>query len=110
MDNSGRQLAAGIGNFATATVLWIAAVMTAFQGISALSHHEVVVAGRDYLYEFNASAWALIHIVIGVLLAAVAFGLFWTATWARIAAIFIAAISILSLFMWLPHPPSGPLW
>ena len=87
---SGRQLAAGVGNFAAATVLWVAAVMTGFQGISALTRDEVVVVGPDYLYTFNTTAWGWIPIVVAVLLAAVAFGLFWTVTWARIAAIVIA--------------------
>ncbi|HTY34605.1 DUF7144 family membrane protein [Mycobacterium sp.] len=105
--HSRRQVAAGIGNFAAATVLWVAAVMTVFQGISALTHDEVVLVWPDYLYEFNTTAWGWIHIVVGVLLAAVALGLFWTATWARIAAIVIAALSILSMFMWLPH---SPIW
>ena len=104
-DYSRRQAAAGIGNFAAATVLWIVAVVTIFQGISALTHDEVVVVGPDYLYEFHTTAWEWIHILVGVLLAAVAFGLFWSATWARVTAIIIAALSILSMFMWLPYSP-----
>jgi hypothetical protein len=105
-DYSTRHVVAGMVTFATAAVLWVAAVMTVFQGISALTNDKVVIVERDYLYKFNTTAWGWIHIVMGVLLAAVAFGLFWSATWARVTAIIIAALSILSMFLWLPHSPS----
>lgn len=104
---SARQGAAGFGNFAAATVLWVAGVMTVFQGISALTNDEVVAVPQDYLYKFNTTAWGWIHIVVGVLIAVVALGLFFSTTWARVAAIIIAALSILSMFLWLPH---SPIW
>lgn len=42
---------------------------------------------------------------MGILVGAVAFGLFWSATWARVGAIIIASMSIVSQFLWLPHYP-----
>jgi HSP20 family molecular chaperone IbpA len=105
-DHSTRQVVAGIGNFAAATVLWVAGVMTIFQGTCALAGDESTVVGPDYLYHLNSTAWGWIHIVMGVIVAVVALGLFWSRTWARVGAIIIASLSIVSMFIWLPHSPA----
>ena len=42
---------------------------------------------------------------LGVVVAAIGVALFTGAGWARIAAIVIAAISIIANFMWLPYYP-----
>ena len=102
---STRDAVAGIGTYGAAAVLWVSAVVTILQGISALAHDQTLVVGRGYVYEFSTNAWGWIHIVIGILVAVVAFGLFWSTTWARVAAIIIASLSIVSQFLWLPHYP-----
>jgi len=104
-NSEAEQVVAGITTYAAAAMLWVSAVLTVLQGISALLYDKLVVVTTDYAYEFNTSTWGWIHIVVGILLAAVAFGLFWGATWARVAAIIIASLSIVSMFMWLPHTP-----
>ena len=99
------QVVAGITTYNAATMLWVSAVLTILQGFFALLDDKLVVVTTDYAYGFNTSTWGSIHIVVGMLLAAVAFGLFWGATWARVAAIIMASLSIVSMFMWLPHTP-----
>ncbi len=102
-----RRVVAGIATYAAAAILFVVAVVTVLQGISALLNDKVIVVTPDYAYEFNTTAWGWIHIILGVLLAVVAVGLFWSTTWARVAAIIIASLSIVSMFMWLPH---SPIW
>jgi len=92
---------AGIGTYGAVAVLLVSAVVTILLGISALAHDHPLRPGD--LYE--SSAWGWIHIVMGLLLGVVAFGLLWSATWARVAAIIIASLSIVSQFLWLPHYP-----
>lgn len=104
-NDEGEQVVAGITTYAAAALLWVSAVLTVLQGISALVNDKLVVVTTNYAYEFNTSAWGWIHIVVGILLAAVAFGLFFGATWARVATIVMASLSIVSMFMWLPHTP-----
>jgi hypothetical protein len=99
------QVVAGITTYAVAALLWVSAVLTVLQGISAIVDDELVVVTTNYTYAFNTSTWGWIHVVVGILLAAVAFGLFWGATWAQVAAIIMASLSIVSMFMWLPHTP-----
>ena len=57
------------------------------------------------MYKFNTSGWGWVHIVLGILLIIIAFGLFWGTTWARILAIIIACLGIVVMFLWLPHYP-----
>ncbi len=104
-DGEPRQVVAGVATYAAAAVLWVSAVVTVLQGISAVFNDKLIVVTPDYVYKFNTTAWGWIHIILGVLLGAVAFGLFWSTTWARVAAIIIASLSIVSMFMWLPHSP-----
>jgi HSP20 family molecular chaperone IbpA len=104
-DYSKSQVVAGIGNFGAATLLWVAGVLTVFQGISVLSDEQLIAPMPDYVYGFNAAAWGWIHITLGVLIAVVALGLFWSTTWARVSAIIIASLSIVSMFLWLPRYP-----
>ena len=100
-NHSTQYVLAGIGTYGAAAVLLVSAVVTILLGISALAHDHPL--RPDYLYE--SSAWGWIHIVMGLLVGVVAFGLFWSATWARVAAIVIASLSIVSQFLWLPHYP-----
>jgi ABC-type nickel/cobalt efflux system permease component RcnA len=74
---STREIVAGVGTYAAAAVLLVSAVASILQGISALANDQLVVGGQSYLYRFNTTAWGWILIVTGVLVAAVACGLFW---------------------------------
>jgi len=102
-----KQVAAGITTYAAAALLLVVAVVSVSQGVSALVHDKLIVVTPDYVYRFNTTAWGWIHIVLGVLLAAVAIGLFWSTTWARVGAIILACLSIVTMFLWLPH---SPIW
>jgi HSP20 family molecular chaperone IbpA len=104
-ENSKSQVVAGIGNFAAASLLWVAGVLTVLQGISVLSADKLIMPVPHYVYGFSATAWGWIHIILGVLVAAVALGLFFSTTWARVSAIIIASLSIVSMFLWLPQYP-----
>jgi len=100
-----RHVVAGVTTYAAAAVLLVTAALTVLQGISALVDDRLVVVTPDYVYAFNTTVWGCIHVALGLLFTAVSFGLFWSATWARAAAIIMAALSIVSMFMWLPHAP-----
>ena len=102
---SAGQVIAGITTVAAAAFLLVSGVVTIIQGISALSNDQMVGAVPDYAYRFNGTAWGWIHIILGILVVAVALGLFSGAMWARVGAIVIASLSIVTMFLWLPHSP-----
>ncbi|MBF6416139.1 DUF7144 family membrane protein [Nocardia cyriacigeorgica] len=82
-------------------------VLSILQGISAVAEDQLFVAGIEYVYEFDTTTWGWIHIVLGIVLVASAIGLMMGTTWGRIAAVTIAALSIVANFLWLPY---YPLW
>lgn len=82
-------------------------VLSILQGISAVAEDQLFVVGIEYVYEFDTTTWGWIHIILGIVLVVSAIGLMMGTTWGRIAAVTIAALSIIANFLWLPY---YPLW
>ena len=100
---STREIVAGIGTYGAAAMLSVSAVTTIFMGISTLAHDRRIFAGPDYSYVFSTTTWGWINIIEGTLIGLVAIGLFWSTTWARVAATIILSVSIISQFLFLHH-------
>jgi hypothetical protein len=83
----------------------VVAAGASIEGISAIVNDELLVIGPDYVYRFNTTTWGWIHIVVAILLGAVAIGLILGRTWAKVAAIVLACVSIVLNFLWLPYYP-----
>ncbi|MFD3810025.1 hypothetical protein [Rhodococcus sp. NPDC058639] len=88
-----------------AIILATLGVVSLLQGIAAVAEDEIFVVGVAYTYEFDVTTWGWIHIVVGALMILIGAALFTGATWARVTAIVIAAISIIVNFLWLPYYP-----
>ncbi|QBJ95372.1 hypothetical protein ERC79_04935 [Rhodococcus sp. ABRD24] len=102
-----RQGFAAGASIAAAIVLMTVGVLQIIQGISALAKDDVFVVGPEYVYQFDLTTWGWIHLVIGIVVILIGLGLLTGATWARVAAIIIAALSIIANFLWIPW---YPLW
>ncbi|ETA07005.1 MULTISPECIES: DUF7144 family membrane protein [Gordonia] len=89
-----------------AALLFVAGLVSVFQGISAIANDELFVVGRNYVFEFDLTAWGWIHLILGIIGILIAGGLAVGADWARIAAIVIASLSIIAQFLWLPYYPA----
>lgn len=100
-----RNFVAGGTSIAAGALLLVTGVLTVLQGISAVVNDDLLVVTPDYVYKFNTTTWGWVHIVVGVLLAAIAIGLIRGADWARVAAIVMASVSIVVMFLWLPYYP-----
>ncbi|HEY5857295.1 MAG TPA: hypothetical protein VIW24_25500 [Aldersonia sp.] len=88
-----------------AVVLVTVGVLQVFQGIAALARDEVFVVGIEYVYKFDLTTWGWIHLILGVVVVLVGVALFTGATWARICAIIVLALSIVANFLWIPYYP-----
>ncbi|MGK4581396.1 DUF7144 family membrane protein [Kitasatospora sp. HPMI-4] len=82
-------------------------VLEILQGIVAVARDSIYVTTPHYTFEFSLTAWGWIHIVWGVILAAVGFGVVKGVPWARVAAILVVAVSLALNFIFLPY---YPLW
>jgi len=95
------------GTVLAATLLLLIGVFQFFVGIAGLAANNFFVVGANYTYEVNITAWGWIHLAIGVIAVITGLFLFTGATWARVLAIAIAAISAVANFFFLPY---YPLW
>jgi hypothetical protein len=104
-DHPVRQVVAAGASIAAGALLFTAAVLTVLQGVQALVDHKPLIIGSHYMYRFSATGWGWIHIAAGIVLGIIAVGLITGAVWARVTAIVMACISIVTMFMWLPYYP-----
>ncbi|TLG15716.1 hypothetical protein FEK35_06135 [Nocardia cyriacigeorgica] len=103
--NPVRQGVAAVTTIAVAVLLLILGVLSIVEGVSAVANDELFVEGREYVYQFDVTTWGWIHIVLGVLIAITALALMTGAVWARIIAVFLAGLSIVANFLWIPYYP-----
>jgi hypothetical protein len=96
--------AVGLIMFA-AIMLIMVGVFQALQGLVAIFENEFYVATRNYLFQFDATTWGWIHLVLGLVVAVAGYGLLSGRTWARAAAIALALLSAIANFLSLPYYP-----
>jgi hypothetical protein len=88
-----------------AIMMIMAGVFQALQGLVAIFENEFYVATRNYLFQFDATTWGWIHLIIGVIVALAGWGLLSGRTWARAAAIALAVLSAIANFLFIPYYP-----
>jgi hypothetical protein len=88
-----------------ACVLTLIGIFQVIAGLTAIIDDDFYVVARNYTFEFDTTAWGWIHLLLGVLLVATGFGLFSRATWAGVTAIFLASLSALANFFFIPYYP-----
>jgi hypothetical protein len=96
--------AAGAITFA-AVMMILVGLWQALAGLIAIFENEFYVQTRNYLFEFDATAWGWIHLVIGAIVAFAGWGLLSGQTWARVVGITVAALSATSNFLFVPYYP-----
>jgi hypothetical protein len=77
----------------------------AFAGLVALIDDTFYVVTREYIFQFDATTWGWIHLILGIVILLAAFGLFSGAVWARTVGVILAFIATLVAFAWLPWYP-----
>jgi hypothetical protein len=104
---AGRQTSGwAVGFIMFAAIMMImSGVFQALQGLVAIFENEFYVATRNYTFQFDATTWGWIHLVIGLLVAFAGYGLLSGRTWARAAAIALAVLSAISNFLFIPYYP-----
>ena len=90
--------------FAAVAILLIGGFQV-IAGLAAIIDDEFFVVGRNYTFELDTTVWGWIHLLLGVLLLFTCWGLFSGATWAVVTAIFLAALSALANFFFIPYYP-----
>jgi hypothetical protein len=80
-------------------------IWQALEGLVAIFENEFYVATRNYLFQFDATTWGWIHLILGLLVAFAGWGLLSGRTWARVVAITLAVLSAIANFLFIPYYP-----
>jgi hypothetical protein len=88
-----------------AIMMLMVGVFQALQGLVAIFENEFYVATRNYLFQFDATTWGWIHLIVGLIMAVAGWGLLSGRTWARAVAITLAALSAIANFLFIPYYP-----
>ena len=96
--------AAGFILFA-AMMMIMAGLFQALAGLVAIFENEFYVATRNYLFQFDATTWGWIHLLVGVIVALAGWGLLAGRTWARVVGITLAVVSAIANFLFIPYYP-----
>jgi hypothetical protein len=88
-----------------AVMLMMVGVFHAMAGLVALFDDTYYVVGREWIFEFDVTAWGWIHLIGGVLLVMSGFGIYSGNVAARTVGVIAAALSAIANFAWLPYQP-----
>jgi hypothetical protein len=105
-DTTKGMVALGVGGFAGVMLIMVSCFQV-MQGIAAIADDAVYVKGIDYVYELDVTAWGWVHLVLGLVGVATGIAILARQTLGLIFGIFIAAITSLTNFAFLPY---YPLW
>jgi hypothetical protein len=88
------------------TVLMLIGIFQTIGGLVAIFDDDFYVVTRNYTFDLDTTVWGWIHLLIGILLVFVAWGLFSRSTWAGVTAIFLASLSAVANFFFIPYYPA----
>jgi hypothetical protein len=88
-----------------ALMMIMAGIWQGLAGLIALFENEFYVATRNYLFEFDATSWGWIHLLLGVIVGLAGLGLLAGQTWARVVGITLAVLSAIANFLFIPYYP-----
>ncbi|HWM12651.1 MAG TPA: hypothetical protein VNO82_25045 [Solirubrobacteraceae bacterium] len=95
-----------VGGIAFAgTMMVLIGTFQALSGLVAIFNDDFYVVAQNYTFDLDVSAWGWIHLILGVTVLAVGFGLFARKTWAGVSAIMLCMLSALSNFFFIPYYP-----
>jgi hypothetical protein len=88
-----------------AIMMIMSGVFQALQGLIAIFENEFYVATRNYTFQFDATTWGWVHLLLGLLVAFAGYGLLSGKTWARVVALTLAVLSAIANFLFIPYYP-----
>jgi hypothetical protein len=88
-----------------AVMMIMSGVFQAIQGLIGVFENEFYVTTRNYVFQFDATTWGWIHLVIGLIVAFAGWGLLSGRTWARAVGIALAVLSAIANFLFIPYYP-----
>ena len=88
-----------------ATMLFIAGVLQALAGLSAILGDGFYAVSDDYVFKFDPAAWGWLHLLIGIVVFCCGLGILKGHVLGRTVGVLAAAGVIVTNFLWLPYSP-----
>ncbi|MDQ0796622.1 hypothetical protein [Streptomyces sp. B1I3] len=86
-------------------LLLVDGILAVVKGIAGIASDDVYTRINNYTFKFDVTAWGWIHLVLGVILVCVGWGILKGAAWAWGVGIGLAALNLIANFIWLPYQP-----
>ncbi|MCX4449359.1 hypothetical protein ACIOEZ_13630 [Streptomyces sp. NPDC087866] len=86
-------------------LLMVDGVLGAIKGIAGIASDDVYTRINNYVFKFNVTTWGWIHLILGIVIAIVGWGILRGFGWARGVGVGLAALNMIANFMWLPYQP-----
>lgn len=97
-------LSSGVTGFA-AIMLMAIGCFQILQGIAAIANDELFVAGSEYIFTFDVTAWGWVHLVLGLLGVGIGIAILTRRTVGLLVGIALAFVNLVAEFAFLPHYP-----
>jgi hypothetical protein len=87
------------------TMMVLIGIFQAFAGLGAIIDDEFFVVTKNYAFDLDVTAWGWIHLILGIVVLGAGFALWAGKAWAAITALFLAMLSALANFFFIPYYP-----
>ena len=88
-----------------AVMMMIVGIFHALAGLIAIFDDEFYVATPNYVFQFDATQWGWIHLILGIMVAVCGGYLFRGSVFARTVGVLMAVGSAIAGFAWIPYYP-----
>jgi hypothetical protein len=96
--------ATGFAIFASMLMIMLG-VLHAIMGLVALFNDDFYVRVRNYTFDLDITGWGWIHLILGIVVVLAGFALWQRKVWAATVAIFLAMLSAIANFFFIPYYP-----
>ena len=87
------------------TIMILIGIFEAFAGLEAIIDDDFYVVTQNYAFDLDTTAYGWIHLILGIVIVCAGFALWARKTWAAIVAIFLAMLSAIANFFFIPYYP-----
>lgn len=88
-----------------ATVMTMVGVFQVVVGLAAIFDDNFFVVARHYTFNLDTTAFGWVHLIIGVLMVGAGFSLFGRKAYGAVMVLFLASISAIANFFFIPYYP-----
>jgi len=87
------------------TMLILIGIFQALAGLVAIFDDTFFIVTPNYTFDLDVSAWGWVHLILGALLIVTGWGIFTSKAWAAVGGIFLAVLSAIANFFFIPYYP-----